>query len=500
MSFFAGDNLRAITSGRWLQRQVAGDDPAGVGTDTRQDLTGKVFIAIRGARFDGHDFLAQAADRGAMMAIVEHGAPAADLPGTMGVLLVSDTRRALARMALAYRRSLSAAKVIAITGSSGKTTTKRLIDAVLCGALPGSAAPKSFNNDIGVPLTILSARPRDRYVVVEIGTNAPGEVGHLARIAEPDIAVITNIGRAHLEGFGSVEAILREKAALLSHLSSDGTAVINADAPGLADYARAAPTVVRFGESSEADLRLTARGRHDRAQRGGWFEVNGRFRFDLSLPGRHNAINALAAVAIGRRFALEDGQISAALAGVEPEPMRMTEQHVGGLVFYNDTYNANPDSVAAALETFIEVAAEAPRRIIILGDMLELGSAGPDLHREVGRRILDLDRRVRIDHALLIGSLATHIADVLSGSWPPSRFSVVRALNEKAHRLAARLLQPGDAVLVKASRGLGLERLVETMAGGGDPADASQGPPCVEIAEASAAGATGVCTEAPGAG
>jgi len=499
MSFFAGDNLRAITSGRWLQRPAIDDDPVGVGTDTRQDLKEKVFIAIRGERFDGHDFLLQAANRGATMAIVEHGMLLADLPGAMGVLLVSDTRRALARMALAYRRSLSAAKVIAITGSSGKTTTKRLIDAVLSSAVPGTAAPKSFNNDIGVPLTILGARPRDRYLVVEIGTNAPGEVVHLARIAEPDIAVITNIGRAHLEGFGSVEAILREKAALLSHLSPEGTAIINADAPGLADYARAAPTVVRFGESPVADLRLTGRGRHDAPPPTGWFEVNGRFRFDLSLPGRHNAINALAAVAIGRRFALNDEQISAALSAVEPEPMRMTEQRVGGLVLYNDTYNANPDSVAAALETFIEVAAEAPRRVIILGDMLELGSAGPDLHREVGRRILDLDRQVRIDHALLIGPLAAHIADVLSGAWPPSRFSVVRAMNEKAHRIATRLLQPGDAVLVKASRGLALEGLVEAVAGGG-PADADQGPPCVEVAQASAVPTTGVCTEAPGAG
>jgi UDP-N-acetylmuramoyl-tripeptide--D-alanyl-D-alanine ligase len=499
MSFFAGDNLRAIISGRWLQRPADVDDPAGVGTDTRQDLKGKVFIAIRGEHFDGHDYLAQAADRGAMMAIVEHSMPAADLPGAMGLLLVSDTRRALARMALAYRRSLSAAKVIAITGSSGKTTTKRLIDAVLSGALPGRAAPKSFNNDIGVPLTILGARPQDRYLVVEIGTNAPGEVGHLARIAEPDIAVITNIGRAHLEGFGSIEAIAREKASLLSHLSPDGTAVINADTPHLAPYVRAVPTAIRFGESAEADLRLTARGRHVPAQRGGWFEVNGRLRFDLSLPGRHNAINALAAVAIGRRFALEDGQISAALAAVEPEPMRMVEQHVAGLVFYNDTYNANPDSVAAALETFIEVAADAPRRVVILGDMLELGNAGPDLHREVGRRILDLDRQVRIDHALLIGPLAAHIADVLSGAWPPSRFSVVRAMNEKAQRLAARLLQPGDTVLVKASRGLGLERLVEAVAPD-TPAEPGHRPPCIEIAPPSAAGATRACLEAPGAG
>jgi UDP-N-acetylmuramoyl-tripeptide--D-alanyl-D-alanine ligase len=460
MSFLAGDNLRALAGGRWLQRPAGDDDPIGVGTDTRDNLNGKVFIAIRGERFDGHDYLKAAADKGAILAIVDRELAADALPERMGVLLVDDARRALARIALAYRRTLSAMKVIAITGSSGKTTTKRLVHAVLSSALPGSAARKSFNNDIGVPLTILAARPQDRYLVVEIGTNAPGEVAPLAAIAEPDIAVMTNIGRAHLGGFGSIEAILHEKTALLSHLSSEGTAIINADSPGLADYARAAPTVVQFGESPAADLQLTARGRHDHAPHIGWFEINGRFRFDLSLPGRHNALNALAAVAIGRRFGLTDAQISAALGAVEPEPMRMMKEDLGDLVVYNDAYNANPDSMAAALDTFGELAAGARRRIIILGDMLELGADGPALHREIGQRIIDLDGRIGIDHAVLIGELVAHIADALAAAWPESRFTIMPQLNDATGRIIIDLLRPGDAVLVKGSRGLELERLI----------------------------------------
>jgi UDP-N-acetylmuramoyl-tripeptide--D-alanyl-D-alanine ligase len=288
---------------------------------------------------------------------------------------------------------------------------------------------------------------------------------------------MTNIGRAHLEGFGSVDAILREKASLLSHLTSDGTAIINADMPQLQEYARAAPTVVRFGQSPSADLRLTARGRHDDAPHIGWFEINGRFRFDLSLPGKHNALNALAAVAIGRRFGLTDAQISAALGAVDPEPMRMVKEDIGELIIYNDAYNANPDSMAAALETFGELAAGAARRIIVLGDMLELGAEGPALHRELAERILDLDDRIGIDHAILIGELAAHIADSLAAAWPESRFTILPELNDATGRTIIDLLRPGDAVLVKGSRGLELERLIAML----HRASARAGEPKAEI-------------------
>ncbi|MDY7109508.1 MAG: UDP-N-acetylmuramoyl-tripeptide--D-alanyl-D-alanine ligase [Planctomycetota bacterium] len=490
MSFLARDNLRALAGGRWLQRPVGDDDPVGVGTDTRDDLSGRVFVAIRGERFDGHDYLVNAAGKGAVMAIVDREPSPANLPEGLGVLLVNDARRALARIALAYRRTLSATKVIAITGSSGKTTTKRLVHAVLSSALPGSAAPRSFNNDIGVPLTILSARPHDRYLVVEIGTNAPGEIAPLAAIAEPDIAVITNVGRAHLAGFGSIDAILREKAALLSHLSRDGTAIISADVPGLADYARAVPTIIRIGESDVADLRLTARGRHDGPPRRNWFEINGRFRFDLSLPGKHNALNALAAVAIGRRFGLSDEQISSVLGGVDPEPMRMMKQRVGDIIVYNDAYNANPDSMAAALEAFGELAADAPRRIVVLGDMLELGEAGPALHRELGERLLDLDGRSGIDHAVFVGELVTHTTESLAASWPASRFTLLPELNDGAGGRVADLLRPGDAVLIKGSRILGLERLIDMLDRSGAAAGAPSATAEVEMKDAPRPGET----------
>jgi UDP-N-acetylmuramoyl-tripeptide--D-alanyl-D-alanine ligase len=477
MSFFDPDNLRAVTSGRWIQRASSRRETIGVGIDTRGDLDRRVFVAIRGDTHDGHRYLPAAAIAGATLAIVDEPTLPPGTPSDLGVLAVDDTRRALARLALGYRRSLPATKVIAITGSSGKTTTKRLVHAVLGSSLTGTAAPRSFNNDIGVPLTLLAVQPRDRYVVVEIGANAPGEITGLARLAEPDIAVITSIGRAHLAGFGSLDAIAREKASLLGHLRPGGLAVLSADAPGLAKCARAPGPVVRFGAAPGADLRLT-----DRGGAGGswWFEVNGRMRFDLALPGRHNAVNALAAVGIGRRFGLDDAPISAALARVDPEPMRMARERLplprrtadeGTFDLYNDAYNANPESMAAAIETFVEAAGEARRRFLVLGDMLELGDETESLHAELGRHVIDADSRCAIEHAFFVGPRARVAADRVRRVWPAKRCTVTGETTEAVAddvtdaiaRGLARRLGAGDAVLLKASRGIGLERVAEAL-------------------------------------
>jgi len=460
MTFFRCDNLRAVTSGRWLKRPEDGVEPVGVGTDSRADLTGRIFIAIVGERFDGHDYVDAAASAGARLAIVQREIEVDVLPDGFGVLLVEETRRALAQLALAYRRTLSGTRVIAITGSCGKTTTKRMIDAVLATTWPGTAAVKSYNNDIGVPLTILDARPTDRYLIVEIGSNAPGEIAQLGHLAEPDIAVVTNVGRAHLGGFGSVEAVAREKGSLVACLRPHGAAVVNADVPWLVQCARSASTAITFGESDEADLRLTnRRGGGDRC----CFQVNGRQRFELALPGRHNALNALAAVAVGRRFAVPDEKITAALAALQPEPMRMAIEVCGGVTVFNDAYNANPDSTAAALDAFIEAAAEATRRIVVLGDMLELGQEADALHQDLGRAVIDVDSRRTIHRAVFIGELARHAAEAVRRVWPSSRCTHLPELDGDAIDVLAALVKPGDAVLLKASRQLRFERIAEAL-------------------------------------
>jgi UDP-N-acetylmuramoyl-tripeptide--D-alanyl-D-alanine ligase len=525
MSVFELDTLRRTIGGEWLQRSsnsLAGtgaggasnrntDDrrvdnispasqplPAGagevfitgVGIDSRENLSGKAFFAIKGEQHDGHDFLTAAVDAGAALLIVERDIVESNLPSDVPIVRVDSTRKALAKLALAHRRSLVMTKVIGITGSAGKTTTKRLIHSILSQSLTGSCAPKSFNNDIGVPLTLLAAQPRDRYVIVEIGTNAPGEIGALAALAEPDIVVITNVGRAHLEKLGNVENVAREKAAILNHLRPDGMAILNADSIPLRDYYKLADHVVTFGEAEDADLRLTNRGmaigdqhstvgslqsargdavdepadgRRPPAASHPWLEVNGRVRFRLAMPGRHNALNAIAAIAVGRRMGLTDEQIEAGLMAADPEPMRMASEYVGGIIIFNDAYNANPDSTVASLVTFGELAADADRRVIVLGDMLELGEHGPELHREVGGALRDLHNAHPVGLLILVGSLVEHVAGEVAVRIPAENVLHIPALDDKEIARITSKLKPGDALLLKGSRRIGLERIAAAL-------------------------------------
>lgn len=454
------DNLRSVVGGRWLQRPERLAEPVGVGIDSREDLAGRVFIALRGQRHDGHDHLAEATARGAVVLIVECDPARGVVPRDVGVLRVESTHRALTRLATAYRDQLAATKVIAVTGSSGKTTTRRMIHHVLSRVLRGTEAPKSFNNHIGVPLTLLGARSSDRYVVAEIGTSAPGEIATLAAVARPDIAVITMIGQAHLEGLGSVEGVAREKATLLYHMREGGTPIVNADSPPLREHLRNLPSVILFGKSDDADLRLTGRGREGDLW---WFEINHRNRFRLGLAGEHNAINAIAAVAVARRMGLTDELIDQGLATVKPVDMRMSRLRIGSIDVYNDAYNANPDSMQAALSAFVELTADAPRRVVILGDMLELGGDSARLHHELGEALANAPRLAAIDHAIFVGPQSKHGADAVRRAWGAGRMTEIARLNDESGTAIAALLRPRDAVLIKASRGSALEQVLASI-------------------------------------
>lgn len=456
MSTLTPEFMGGATGGCWVRDAGRAGACDGVGTDTRDDLTGKAFVALRGPIHDGHDHIGDAIAAGARAVVVERDPGAVGI-GT-GVLLVDDTRKALKRLAAAWRGRLERTTVIAVTGSVGKTTVKQLLDVVLSARRRGTAAPRSFNNDIGVPLTILAADLRDDYLIVEVGANAAGEIADLAAITRPDLAVITRTGRAHLEGFGGVEAVAREKASLLRFCT--GQALVNADSPTLRPQLGGIDPVVLWGEAADADVRLTARGAEGRRN---WFEINGKDRFRLGLPGRHNAVNALCAVAIARRLDIPDRAIDKALWACRPVEMRMSRRRIGPITVYNDAYNANPESMLASLETFAELSANAGgRRIIVLGDMMELGDTAAELHREVGRALRDLDRTARIDHAVLIGGLAAHIAEPLA-SWPTERVTRLDELTPHAASYAAQLIEPGDTVLLKGSRTIGLERLVDAI-------------------------------------
>lgn len=460
MTFWDPVKVRAVLGATWLARPGP-RAIEGVSTDTRTIRPGQVFFALRGDRFDAHDFLQPAAEAGSPLLVIDdpESLKVQTIPEGVGVLKVADTLDALIHLAAAYRRTLDGVRVVGVTGSNGKTTTVRLIDAVLGVKLRGTASMKSYNNLIGVSLTLLAAKPSDQYLVCEVGMNAPGEVAPLARMIDPDIAVITSIGRAHIETFESTEAIAREKAVLLSYLRPNGLAVVPADEPLLADYIKPVPNVILFGDAPSATLRLTdvepVVGEH--ATR---FTVNERATFTIPLLGRHNACNALAAVGVARRFGLSDAEISDGLGRVVPADSRLRRTPVAGIDLFDDAYNASPESMAAALETFHTLTADAPRRILVLGDMLELGDHAHDAHLEVADRILE---RFTPDFLATVGSHALLIAERVSRVCPADRVMILSQLDDTQARKIVQRFRPGDAVLIKGSRRVGLERVVDAL-------------------------------------
>ncbi len=500
MSFWTLESFERVLGGVWLvPADGAARDGAltGVCTDSRVVKPGQVFIALRGENTDGHHYLAQAAAGGAALLIIDDAASAVGLPTP--ALHVRDTGAALLDLAAAYRNTLTNTTVIAVGGSNGKTTTVKLIDQVLATRLKGRASIKSFNNAVGVPLTILGAEPSDQYLICEVGTNAPGEIAPLAAIVQPDIAVITSIGREHLEGLGSLEGVLNEEVSLLRRLRTGGAAVLNADAAGLLEAARAVldpaagHAVSTFGAAANADVRTSQCTQRFEGLR---FNINDASWFELPLLGEHNAANAAAAVSVGWRLGLDDRAIAEGLAQAKGPEMRLervvletaaktplserggtqggkgNQKHIS---FINDAYNANPDSALAALKTFAAVAAGGrfARRVLVLGDMLELGEQAPDLHREVG----EAAAAVGADLVVLVGGLSLYTGERLSKMQPGVNLATFIDLAEGRDAQAAALLRGGDLVLLKGSRRMGLERVIGAARGAGHPETTNSGAP-----------------------
>jgi len=447
------EEIREAIHGHWLSIGA----PAmvsGITTDTRTAKPGELFFAIRGERFDGHMFLTQAAQTGCVSSVVcLDGEPRPEIAGQFrgGLIGVPDSTKALGDIAAANRASLTGT-VVAVTGSNGKTTVKRMIEHVLSRRLSGKCSPKSYNNRIGVPLTLLSADGGDQYVICELGSSAPGEIETLAAIAQPGVAVITNVAETHLEKLVSLEKVAAEKASLLGRLLPDGLAVVWADNPILTrlskSYGRRAVT---FGASKSADLRLTGYQSKGRAQR---LQVNGREWINLPLPGTHNAMNALAAIAVAQRFGFSQSDAGEALADFTGEQMRLEWTDCGRISLINDAYNANPASMLAAAEVLSDQA--GPRRVLIAGDMGELGNQSQQLHLRTGKQIAV----TRVDLLIGVGPLGRYIAEgAAEAGLATADFDTV----EDAAVAMAGLLKPGDVALVKASRVVRMERLVEVL-------------------------------------
>jgi UDP-N-acetylmuramoyl-tripeptide--D-alanyl-D-alanine ligase len=420
-------------------------------TDTRRDCTGALFVALRGERFDGHDYVARAVEQGAVAALVDRPIDS-DLP----LWLVDDTRLGLGRLASAWR-SRFRGQVIAVTGSNGKTTVKEMLAAILSQVGPTRATQGNLNNDIGMPLTLLSAR-EESFLVLEMGANHPGEIAYMTDIGRPDVALITNAGRAHLEGFGSLDGVARAKGEIARGLPPDGIFVVPGDSPYTqlwGELAAGRPlrtfTLDGPGDVTAESARIAPN----------WDEAGFRTRFtarvdgvetdlELALTGEHNVRNALAATAGALALGASPEAVRAGLMTLTPVPGRLYPRRSNGLRILDDTYNANPDSLAAAIAVLTSLPGS---HWLVLGDLGELGDASAELHREVGARAL----AAGVDHLATVGKESA----AASAAFGKGARHFEEQGDLVAHLQAA--LDSRSVVLVKGSRAARMERIVQAL-------------------------------------
>lgn len=431
----------------------------GYSIDSRTVEPGQLFFAIRGPRFDGHDFVGHAFERGAVGAVVERGfrglAPDHVTPNLIPVRNPTD---ALQRLALAVRMKWGG-RLVAITGSAGKTTTKEMVAAILARRFSVLKNVGNLNNDFGLPLTLLRLEPSHQVAVVELAMSAPGEIARLTRIAAPQVGVVTNVAPVHLQFFDSVDAIARAKRELIENLISPCTAVLNNDDVRVGRFREGFKgRVVTFGFEPGAMFRASEL--RSSGPTGSQFKLNmGGIQgdFQLPLPGRHNVQNALAAIATASLFEIPPSIIQEALAHFQTLHQRSEVLSLRGEVtVLNDSYNSNPLAMEKMLET-LAAWPEAKRRIVVAGEMLELGRSSPELHRQIGAKCV----KSGVDWVLAVQGDARFL---LEGAWaaglPPDRGKFFTTAEAAGH-FAANLLHQGDVVLVKGSRGVRLEKVVD---------------------------------------
>jgi len=423
-----------------------------VSTDSRTLKPRELFVALRGENFDGHNFVEAAAKAGAAGAIVESNWKG-NVPENFALIRVKNTLQAYQELAANYRKSLTL-NVVAITGSNGKTSTKDFTAAVLARRFRVTKTEGNFNNHVGLPRTILEATSQDEVAVWEIGMNHPGEIAALARLAAPDVAIITNIGLAHIEFLGSRERIAEEKGALAEAVGADGTVILNADDPYTKGIATRAPGKVILAGTTAGTIRADEISQSGAGTDFTILEGAHRCRAQLPLPGLHMVQNALLAVAAGRVFGVSLEDCAAGLIAAPLAKARLQIKEIHGVQFIDDTYNANPDSMKAALRTLVELDADG-KRIAVLGEMRELGSESEVAHREVGQTAAMFG----IDQLITIGDVAKAIAQAARASGLENA-TALTSTNEAAE-LLGEIAELGDLVLVKGSRAARTEQVIE---------------------------------------
>jgi UDP-N-acetylmuramoyl-tripeptide--D-alanyl-D-alanine ligase len=434
-----------------LNGKLLGPDVSytGLSLDSRTIKPGELFIAIRGEKFDGHKFIEGAKQRGAAAALVERAFDT-DLP----LLQIIDTRKALGDLAKQHRGQFSI-PIIALTGSCGKTTTKEMIRSILAEVGPVLTNIKNFNNDIGLPLTLLNLNARHRYAVIEMGANHAGEIAYLTKLTRPDVALITNIGPAHLQGFGSMAGVAQAKAEIFFNLAQHGVAIMNADDPFASTWQKqcAAYRVVRFGLSDLSDftasnIQIDTEGKASFLLR---TPEGKEMMISLSLPGQHHVMNALAAAAAASQVGVELSQIKSGLEKTQPVPGRVIVSKTKiGATLIDDSYNANPSSVAVALKL---LAHYPGRRIFVMGDMGELGENAAQYHREMGQ----LAKELNIEEVYTCGDLSKETAEAFGAAAKhfPNHQELILALKAK--------LQSDVTILIKGSRSAQMEKVAAAL-------------------------------------
>ena len=426
----------------------------GISIDSRSQKANQIFWALKGPKFDGHDYIIDAIRSGAAAIVINkshaHKISAMGVP----VLVVKDSLITLQKLAAQHRRKFSI-PVLAITGTNGKTTTKEMIAWILQTKMNVHRTWGNLNNHIGVPLSLLTLNSEHDVSIIELGTNHPGEIAALCAITRPNAGMITNIGRGHLEFFSTIEGVAREKIELFNFLKNRGVIFLNCDDPLLPNFRLRRKTLWSYSLDNDPDVRVQGKLIELNQEGAGLWELNERIRIQMRVPGLHNVKNALAASSVALYFDFTEQEIKDALESFRAYDKRMQVVKNGDIMIINDSYNANPDSYLPALETLEHIAEKNhSRKIVVFGDMLELGLNGEALHQDLMFNLLEYN----VDGIFTLGELTSIGAALLRQRGYQNVFSFKS--HGKLGKALRDFMRPGDIILIKGSRGMQMEKVL----------------------------------------